>query len=277
MLKASWLYLPAHYQGRLHAARFTEVETVCLFIGYPRSGHSLIGSLLDAHPQITMAHELEALRYIYLRFSKNAIFYLMQENSAAFTRSGRNWQGYDYAVPAQWQGLEKTPKIIGDKHGESATIWLARMPYLLSRLRQTFSGKLKFLHIIRNPYDNISTIARKIHSIGLPEIRKGDNPLTDAIDYYFWLCKAVADVKPHLDMLDIRHEDFIQQPACWLKKICDYLNVSAGEGYLRDCAAIVFKEATRSRQTVEWTPALITEVQERMREFPFLQGYTFVD
>ena len=33
------------------------VEKFVLFVGYPRSGHSLIASVMDAHPDIVIAHE----------------------------------------------------------------------------------------------------------------------------------------------------------------------------------------------------------------------------
>jgi hypothetical protein len=38
-----------------HADPFADVHAFCLFVGYSRSGHSLVGALLDAHPGITIA------------------------------------------------------------------------------------------------------------------------------------------------------------------------------------------------------------------------------
>jgi hypothetical protein len=38
---------------------FSNVRTFILFVGYPRSGHSLIGSIMDAHPNIIIAHEVQ--------------------------------------------------------------------------------------------------------------------------------------------------------------------------------------------------------------------------
>src|SRR3989344_1389974 len=38
---------------------FSSVRTFILFVGYPRSGHSLIGSIMDAHPNIIIAHEVQ--------------------------------------------------------------------------------------------------------------------------------------------------------------------------------------------------------------------------
>lgn len=36
---------------------FSDIQSYCMFIGCPRGRHSLIGALLDAHPNIIMAHE----------------------------------------------------------------------------------------------------------------------------------------------------------------------------------------------------------------------------
>jgi hypothetical protein len=38
---------------------FDEVERFCLFAGYARSGHSIVGAVLDAHREAVIAHELE--------------------------------------------------------------------------------------------------------------------------------------------------------------------------------------------------------------------------
>ena len=51
-------------QGRLEQ-RLNElydgVQTFVLFIGHARSGHSLIGAILDAHPEIIISHEYNAI------------------------------------------------------------------------------------------------------------------------------------------------------------------------------------------------------------------------
>ena len=33
------------------------VETFAMFIGYPRSSHSLVAAILDAHPEVIIAYE----------------------------------------------------------------------------------------------------------------------------------------------------------------------------------------------------------------------------
>src|SRR5499426_2498533 len=97
-------YAMAAYRGARQSHLFREVEAYCMFIGYPRSGHTLIGSLLDAHPDMVIAQELDALRYIYAGFRRNQLYSLLLDNSFHFTTAGRKWSGYSYTVPNQWHG-----------------------------------------------------------------------------------------------------------------------------------------------------------------------------
>ena len=51
---------------RPEAHLFSQVQACCLFIGYARSGHSLVGSFLNAHRHAVIAHELNLLWYARL-------------------------------------------------------------------------------------------------------------------------------------------------------------------------------------------------------------------
>lgn len=109
---------------------YDEVETFVLFIGYPRSQHSLIGAILDAHPEIVIPHEYDLLTNLH-RFesrrpaNKNIQKYLLfnelrqtSETQALFgIRANRNNsllgpREYTYNVPGQWQGgFDKKIKV----------------------------------------------------------------------------------------------------------------------------------------------------------------------
>ena len=64
----TWAYLASYYKGRENREIFDNVQTYCMFIRYLRSGHSLIASLLDAHPNAIATHELDALKFVGARF-----------------------------------------------------------------------------------------------------------------------------------------------------------------------------------------------------------------
>lgn len=263
-------YLTSSLESSKHEELFKDLETYCMFLGYPRSGHSLVGSLLDAHPNMVIAHELDALKYIQARFSDKQIYYLLSEKSRDFTENGRAWNGFLYQVPNQWQGRFEKLKVIGDKKGGGSTQRLRDNPDLLRRMRNTIKLKIKFVHITRNPYDNISTITLKTQQ---------DNfNLTGGIEFYFSLCKTIAEIKKQInsdDLFEAKHESFIDDPQPVLKRLCNFLGVEASDGYLNDCASVVFKSPHQSRHDVTWTPELIDRVKKRIDQFDFLDGYTY--
>ena len=93
-----------------------KVQIFLLFIGYERSGHSLVSALLDAHPNMVIADELHALR-AWQRFPKenktrNHLFQALYSNSVQLAQKGERSSedcksilgGYKYHVPNQWQG-----------------------------------------------------------------------------------------------------------------------------------------------------------------------------
>jgi hypothetical protein len=269
-LELAWAYPVSLYAGLKNAGLFDHVLTYCLFLGCPRSGHSLVGSLLDAHPNMVVADELDALRYVYAGFSRRQIYSLLLEQSRAFAQAGCIKDKYSYQVPNQWQGRFQTISVIGDKKGEGSTLKLRQWPGLLGRLRETIDIPIKFIHVVRNPYDNIARmfLRRREPSRNLPE----------RIDYYFSLCETVAGLKQHIsrdDFFEIRHESFVSRPQEHLLELCHFLGVEASPEYLHDCASIVFPSPRRSRIDAPWTDELIEAVRERIERFAFLEGYTY--
>ena len=265
--KKTRLALLSMYGGFAHKRSFRDVETFCIFIGYRRSGHTLIASLLDAHPNAIFADELNALRFVEAGFNKSQLLYLLWRNSRKSAAAGRERTGYSYQVPDQWQGRFKKLQVIGDKMGGDAALRLKSHPSLLESLQQLLQLKTKFIHVMRNPYDIISTdsLRRRV-------------PLQRSIDDFFQLCGAVAYVKSRVmpsKVYDIRHEEFIADPTPKLQTICDFLCLNRDNGYYEACASIVFNSPHRSRHEILWPDNLIEATHKKLKEFDFFSGYTF--
>src|ERR1051325_6131344 len=131
------LYARSLVGSRAYREDFAAVETYCMFLGYPRSGHSLVGSLLDAHPEVIIAHELDVLKYVAAGFNRDQIFYLLLENSRRRAEGGREYSGYSYEVAGQWQGRYHKLRVIGDKKGGRSSTRLTKKPELLEAMRKT--------------------------------------------------------------------------------------------------------------------------------------------
>jgi len=255
------------YGAATDGKAFDNVETFFIFVGYPRSGHTLIGSLLDAHPEILCGHELSVLNYVQAGFSKKQIFHLLNQKSQHFTREGRSWNGYSYQVPGQWQGNSDRVRIIGDKKAAGSTFRLKTNPGVLKRLEQLVNTQPCIVHVIRNPYDNITTISRK-----------HDLPLDAAIDWYFSLCESVLQVKEQVDkdlFFEMHHEAFISDVEKWLGRLCRFLGAEPSEAYLKACADIVFPSPKQTRRQLTWSPGQIQQVERQMATIPYLAGYCY--
>jgi hypothetical protein len=246
---------------------YSDLKFFCLFIGYPRSGHSLIGSLLDAHPDIVISHEANVVAMVKEGNKDTEVFRTILENSRRYAVAGRQESGYSYAVPGQWQGRFRKLTVIGDKKGGRTSLILHEDPSLLDKLVATLNGlPLKMLHVTRNPFDNIATMF----------VRKQAPTLDAAIDLYFVMAQAVAEAKNRVDlgaMLDVRHESIIRDPAAELKRMCAFLGVVAEPAYMQSCAQIVFKKPNNTRHLVQWTDSQKNGVLSRIQSVSFLEGY----
>lgn len=268
-----WTYVRTAIGGVRHRRLFAGIESYCMFIGYPRSGHSLVGSLLDAHPEAVIAHELDALRYVRGGFRRNQIYELVLENDREFTEAGRlaATGDYQYSVPNQWQGRWDTLRVIGDKRGGRSTVRLRERPQLLDRLQRLTGVPVRVVHVVRNPYDNISTMLRRAGKRGT---------LPGVIDRYFAAVETNVQLRASLPpdrVLDVRHEDLIASPGPTIERLVRFVGLEPRAGFVDDCASILFSSPRRTRQDAPWTPALRADVEKRMAPVDFLAGYSFED
>ena len=108
---------------------YNAVETFVMFIGYPRSIHSLVGSILDAHPEVIIPHQYDviknwqkyrSLRALSTTLPKYQLFldlHQLSTKQAMFGGRSSAWvtgnsRSYGYNAPGLWQGgYEKTIKV----------------------------------------------------------------------------------------------------------------------------------------------------------------------
>jgi len=238
-----------------------------LFIGYPRSGHTLVAALLDAHPRMLFANGLDVARYVAERFTDRQIAALSIWNSLRFTRHGRQSNGFDYSVPHGQHGSWEALDVVGDKSGDLLSARLAKNPELLPEVLRTFEARTRFIHVVRNPFDCIATIAA----------RDGID-LRHAADGFFALCEANLRARaqiPSSAWQTVSLEQLIERPAETVAGLCRFLGQDAGERYLAGCRRLLFPSPRRSRDRVDWNPRLVADIESRSRSFDWLKGYDF--
>lgn len=257
--------------GFRRRSSFGSVRDFCLFIGYPRSGHTLVGSLVDAHPKAVIAHELDVIAFVAAGFGRLQLYDLILRNNRTFAEMGHRWAGYDYAVGGQWQGRYDEMLVLGDKKGGRATLRLQETPALLDRLRATVGVPVRLIHVVRNPYDNIaSSHARKGGRDG--------GEVTPRIKRYFRLCDGVSAIKRRTepqDILDVRLEELAAAPVATLRVVMDFLGLEPTGEYLAAAATKVFSSPKKSRYSIDWSEGDRARVAEGIETYEHLAGYSF--
>ena len=163
----------------LEPAVIDGVKKFVLFVGYPHSGHSIVGTILDAHPHIVMAHEFMLFERSPIfsepqspNWTQNLFNVLYQDShldASNGTRLKTN-KGYSLSIDGLWQGrFDKHIDVIGDKSGGTVTnVFMfnkADFFFKYSALMSRLPVSIKVIHVMRNPFDMIATSAifSKIH------------------------------------------------------------------------------------------------------------------
>jgi len=274
-LLLGWRWVSSAIYALRHRRRFAQVRTYCLFVGHGRSGHSIVGAMLDAHPNIILSDELDALQYVERGFTRNQVFSLSArtaEHQAGSHRrkSGRGGRVYSYFVPGQSQGRATQPRVIGDSRAAGAVKRLARDPALLARLRRLMAGiDLRVIQVVRNPFDTIATMM----------LRTGRS-FASASDEYFGNWDAVSTVQERLraeELFVIRHEALLADPQRELGRLCSFLGVESTDAYLEACATILYRSPSRSRDSIDWTSEQKAKLAALVAKVDALRAYSFDD
>ncbi len=210
---ASDFHSEGYHRMHRHGYRFdplpiniiNAVDRFLFFVGYARSGHSIIASLLDAHPNVVIAHEYSLFAQWQaepmLHGNKTWLFNALYNNSRYSTYKGlrtskSSKKGYTLSVPGWWQGrYGNTVSVIGDKSGGmTAKVFRMNRQLFTSLYRQLQTSvqiPVHVIHVVRNPYDNIATMLlynvhlKKMGIVNETNKYKNHDELEEQITSYF--------------------------------------------------------------------------------------------
>ena len=282
----------------LEKTSLENIKVMLLTIGFHRSGSSLLGFLLTAHPEMVVAHEptiniensCVSLSHIdKVKRSKMQILYQANVQEIIDYTISVDYARWQYAmvaaqrasnptgffrpekskkyvfVPDQYQGRFKQLKVVGVK-GSAKNVRNLLKNELLENLKRKFEKSqiaLKFIFTVRNPYDIVATIKRI-------------NSHRDGCSIVENLCEFNMRILKQIDTGDVfisRHEDMVKDPGLQLTKLGAFLQVPISTGYLEDCASQVAGEYYRSRFEYDWSKDEKQRVASLIKKYDFLSGY----
>ena len=146
----------------VYAHKARNLEGLLLIAGYGSSGSTLIGALLNAHPDAVVANEGRALPHVRLPGSTKGILVrrILRKERWECRRSkfyrGILSGGASYRVETGWQGRYARLRLVGAKNAGLNNDCL-NDPALLDFLRRRLGCPLRVLFSYRNPYDMVAT------------------------------------------------------------------------------------------------------------------------
>lgn len=277
------------------------MEKFVFFIGYGRSGHSIVGSIMDAHPNVVIAHEYylfdkltDANHYQTIQTKSNLfdeLYWSSYHSARTGWRSDRTTKkGYNLNLNGTWQGQFERLKVIGDKTGGSTVMIYHNSRYMfkavLRRLKKIAGVPYLVIHVVRNPYDMIATTALYQASDD-PNHAKVKANFTAKFKQLSFLEMATnlvltkaAGVQAmvrdcQLTVLEIHLEDLISSPSNVIHRMCKFLGVPCADEYVRACQDKLFPHISRSRDLVAWPGKIRGKVEMAIQQFPFFNRYSF--
>lgn len=203
-------------------------------VGCPRSGTTLLQSLLTAHPQITSFPESHFFRHLIPDRNSKRYWLAIASRQAkprfeAFLKEidRENMSSYlpQFAI-FQYQYIQAFFRILDTitKH-QKKTIWIEKTPghvnYIDYIEKQTRG--VKFIHIIRNGADVVASLYEVTHKY--PQVWHGAWDINKCIDRWVEDVQISLSYQNKPNHILIKYEELVHNPPLILSGICDFINI----------------------------------------------------
>lgn len=288
----------------LNQSTVNGIKKFLFFIGYPRSGHSIVASCVDAHPDAVIAHEFNLFAKLLHpqahKFIENRTILYSSLYQNSYKQSLMGWRserqkyvgkkGYTLQLnsSASWQGKFRRLRVIGDKSGGLTAHIYRESPESFMKayndLMAIVQVPLKVIHVVRNPYDIVAT--KLLYRLSKEKGKKANfsstKPITDtqhiaqAVRALESEVRAVSDLiyKWNFDRLEVHNVDFTLHTKDTMRRICQFLGLECPESYLQICDDAAFDQPRKSRTVVVWNKAIQKNVDQMIHSYPFFNRYS---
>jgi len=243
-----------------------------LFLGRGRSGSSLCGGLLASHPNIILPNQKEFKNFEFT--DENELYQMLLDSSYR-----KKWIWEPLRKFSIWKDMKEYDdiRVIGSKK-QGTLITKANDFSKLDELKNKITIPIKFIHVYRNPFDNIATIFTK--SQWTKHIKRGTNmkSLGKAITYHFHGMEVTQSVINRGEsVLNVKHEDLINNTEKIFKTICNFLDVPVVQKHFNFFKSIIWEKPRQTRNNVIWTSDQIIRVNNLKNKYEFLKEYEMGD
>jgi len=282
---------------------FSNLERYVTFWGLPRSGHSWIGSALDACPNTIVANEWDAwnvlskgmqklqskdAKVLFRRdvgkgeLSNGVLFAGLARNSFLCGLYGRI-QVHDYTIPGFWQGQVKEGtnlQVIGDKKGgftTKAMLSKGSKPWseqdhaqnqktFYDSFSKLIKVQLRNIIILRNPFDTVAsnTIRKKANSTVQLSVKK--HVLEENLHYIRELIWARDNLGNTNQWFVLKMEDFAMNTRQEFQRLCNFVGSDCTEKIINTVVQKTHHIPHLTRNDVKWDKRSVQVINNFIRE-----------
>jgi len=244
---------------------FGDTSCLVIFLGNPRSGTTLIRSILDAHPDIVISNEVNILRLLLKGYDWDSVVNNVILNARDFRRNPI-WNDYNYIIDYHISDKrEANPKIIGDKKAGQTTQTILDNPQIIQELIAWAPIPVKVIHCYRDPLDVIAT---KV-------INNKKDILWNIFKYFEYeqcVLKTVSLIG-HENYHAVCHEEFIEQPTRKISALLNFLSITESKDYSEACKKVVSKRPIKSRHKIIYSDKELKSIRTSSLLFDHLKNY----
>lgn len=245
----------------------SKTKNPVFIVGCPRSGTTLLQSLLSAHPQIASYPESHFFLKLFPKDNnwRRKIGIASRDAKPRFEAflqeiEHQEFQKYIPKFPTfAFQFVRAFIKVLDTlTQQQGKSLWLEKTPMHLHHIEyiEKFIPEAKFIHIIRSGTDVVASLYEVTHKY--PEAWSGERDIDTCISRW------INDVKISLSYLDksnhilVRYEDLIKDTNLVIKELCNFIGVEFVETMLNEYSTV----ARRIRLESEpWKSSVTEKIQ----------------
>lgn len=210
-------------------------------VGAPRSGTTILQSLLASHPEITSFPETKFFQYLWSDQLKSKLpdrlreFFHKEIRRPDLCDELEIYKGFLTSDRIQWF-VGVLDKLAVE---EGNNIWLEKTPEHVCFVRDIldYLPDAKFIHLVRNPLDVIASMRKATSDLLTNAVWGGEWSLQFCIDR--WKSSALINnyFRKSSQHLLVRYEDLLEDKVKILSQCCDFTDVDYAPEMLRNYRA----------------------------------------
>jgi hypothetical protein len=248
---------------------FNDLKCLLLFVGFPRSGHSFIGQILNAHKDVLIGNEGRIFDDLGRRFTLLKIYdYLAELDNKFAIQNYCKKNGQDFLFKGLSQGNVQRLICLGNTKAAYTRNILLEKPAILKRLQEIVPNKceVKFIMVLRDPRDMVGS-----------KIKRRNMSFETAFQQISEACQKVDSLLPNLraefDLFEIVYENFILNLHDGINDLFDFLNLQIDSKFLNIIQEKTYTKPQKTREYYEdysIAPDLFKDLCEK---YSFLKHY----